>query len=51
MKQLELTYPTEAEPMRLDLFISRELENETRAAVQRLIENGNVLVDGQPAKA
>ncbi len=51
MKQLELTYPTDAEPMRLDLFISRELENETRAAVQRLIENGNVLVDGQPAKA
>jgi 23S rRNA pseudouridine1911/1915/1917 synthase len=51
MKQIELTFPADSEPMRLDLFISRELAAETRAAVQRLIENGNVLVDGQPAKA
>lgn len=33
--------------MRLDLFISRQLEGETRTAIQRLIEAGNVLVDGQ----
>ncbi|HEY4745336.1 MAG TPA: RluA family pseudouridine synthase [Desulfuromonadaceae bacterium] len=46
-----ITYPADSEPMRLDLFIARELANETRAAVQRLIENNNVLVDGQPAKA
>ena len=51
MKQIDLTFPPDAEPMRLDLFISRELSGETRAAVQRLIENNNVLVDGQPAKA
>jgi 23S rRNA pseudouridine1911/1915/1917 synthase len=51
MKQCELTFPPDAGPMRLDLFISRELADETRAAVQRLIENGNVLVDGQTAKA
>lgn len=41
-----LTYPADCESMRLDLFISRQLEGETRTAVQRLIEAGNVLVDG-----
>lgn len=46
-----LTFPIDSEPMRLDLFISRELPGETRAAVQRLIENGNVLVDGKQVKA
>ena len=46
-----LIFPLDAEPMRLDLFISRELPGETRAAVQRLIEAGNITVDGQPAKA
>ncbi|HEX9078271.1 MAG TPA: RluA family pseudouridine synthase [Desulfuromonadaceae bacterium] len=51
MTHLELTTPLDAEPIRLDLFVSRELANETRAAVQRLIESGNVLVDGRPAKA
>jgi len=45
------TYPCGSEPMRLDLFISRQLEGETRAAVQRLIEAGNVLVDGRPSRA
>jgi 23S rRNA pseudouridine1911/1915/1917 synthase len=39
-----------AEPMRLDLFVCRELEGETRATVQRLIEAGNVLVDGKTAR-
>lgn len=34
-------------PIRLDLFLSRELVNETRSTVQRLIEGGNVLVDGR----
>lgn len=42
-----LTYPVDCAPMRLDLFISSQLEGETRTAVQRLIEMGNVLVDGQ----
>jgi 23S rRNA pseudouridine1911/1915/1917 synthase len=44
------TYPCGCEPMRLDLFISSQLEGETRAAVQRLIEAGNILVDGHPAR-
>jgi 23S rRNA pseudouridine1911/1915/1917 synthase len=45
------TYPSDSEPMRLDLYISSQLEGETRAAVQRLIEAGNVLIDGHPARA
>lgn len=51
MKHLELSFSADSEPQRLDLFISRELEGETRASVQRLIETGNVLVDGQLVKA
>jgi len=46
-----LTYPSESEPIRLDLYISSQLEGETRASVQRLIESGNVLVDGQPGRS
>jgi len=45
------TYPCEGESMRLDLFICSRLEGETRASVQRLIEAGNILVDGQPARS
>jgi 23S rRNA pseudouridine1911/1915/1917 synthase len=51
MKHLELTYPPDGEPVRLDHFLAQELEDQTRAAVQRLIESGNVLVDGKSAKA
>jgi 23S rRNA pseudouridine1911/1915/1917 synthase len=45
-----LRYPAEGEPIRLDLFISRHLEGETRTAIQRLIETGNILVDGAIAR-
>jgi len=45
------TYPSDCGPMRLDLFISSQLEGETRAAVQRLIEAENVLVDGQAVRS
>jgi 23S rRNA pseudouridine1911/1915/1917 synthase len=45
-----LTYPLDSEPIRLDLFISRQMEGETRTAVQRLIEAGNVLVNGQVSR-
>ncbi len=37
--------------MRLDLFIISQLEGESRAAVQRLIEAGNILVDGHTARS
>ena len=45
-----LTFPDDCAPMRLDLFISRHLEGETRTAVQRLIENGHVLVNGHASR-
>ena len=51
MEQILLTYPADAEPARLDLYLAHELESETRASVQRLIEAGHVLVDQQQAKA
>ena len=51
MKTDIFTYPFECEPMRLDLYISSRLEGETRASVQRLIEAGNVLVDGQSVRS
>ena len=51
MNTINLTYPEGNEPMRIDLFISSQLEGETRAAVQRLIDAGNVLVDGQEVRS
>jgi 23S rRNA pseudouridine1911/1915/1917 synthase len=51
MKTDMFTYPSDGEPMRLDLFISGQLAGETRASVQRLIEAGNVLVDGHPVRS
>jgi 23S rRNA pseudouridine1911/1915/1917 synthase len=51
MKTDMFTYPSDGEPMRLDLFISGRLAGETRASVQRLIEAGNVLVDGHPVRS
>lgn len=50
MNKLNLQFPVDIEPIRLDLFLSRELEHETRAAVQRLIDEGNVLVDGKTVR-
>lgn len=46
MTPLVLIYRDEL-PTRLDQFLSRELVNETRSTVQRLIEEGNVLVGGR----
>lgn len=50
MDSITITYPNEGESIRLDLFISRQLDGETRTAVQRLIEAGNILVNGQIAR-
>jgi 23S rRNA pseudouridine1911/1915/1917 synthase len=50
MNQTILDFLPGTEPMRLDLFICREMAGETRATVQRLIEAGNVLVDGKSAR-
>jgi 23S rRNA pseudouridine1911/1915/1917 synthase len=50
MNSITLTYPVDSEAIRLDLYISQQLEGETRTAVQRLIESGDVLVNGKPAR-
>lgn len=47
MNHLSITFSSDNEPCRVDLFLSREMGDESRMAVQRLIENGNVLVDGK----
>ncbi|UFS72748.1 RluA family pseudouridine synthase [Geomonas sp. RF6] len=50
MEPIELTYPAEAEPERLDSFLARSIPEITRSAATRLIEGGNVTVNGQPQK-
>jgi 23S rRNA pseudouridine1911/1915/1917 synthase len=50
MDHLILTFPPEHESTRIDLFLSREMDGESRATIQRLIETGNVLVDGKQVR-
>lgn len=50
MNNFSLIFPAENEPTRLDLFLSIEMKGESRAMVQRLIETGNVLVDGKQVR-
>jgi 23S rRNA pseudouridine1911/1915/1917 synthase len=47
---MNLIVSLDSEPTRLDLYLSRELANETRSTIQRLIESGNILVDGREAR-
>ena len=47
---MNIIFPTDSEPTRLDLFLSRELVGETRSAVQRLIESDHVLIDGKSVR-
>ena len=51
MDTRELTYPVEGEGERLDQFVARMIEDLTRSAVQRLIEEGMVTVDGASPRA
>ena len=51
MDHVTFTAPTEDAPVRLDLAVSREIPALSRSAVQRLIEEGHVTVDGRPEKA
>jgi len=46
-----IVVPFDAESVRLDQFLSRELAGETRSMIQKLIESENVLVDGKPARS
>ncbi len=50
MDRFEQTVPTGQEPERLDTFAARVVPGLTRAAVQRLIEQGLISVDGASAK-
>lgn len=45
------TFPTDAESIRLDHFLCRQLVTETRSTVQRLIESGNILVNGNQVRS
>ncbi|MDD2319743.1 MAG: RluA family pseudouridine synthase [Geobacteraceae bacterium] len=51
MKHIELKYPFDNSPERLDQFISREVPDLTRSAVQRLIDSGMITVNGATARA
>ena len=46
MKHIELIYPIDGAAERLDVFISRQEPDLTRSAVQRLMEEGRITVDG-----
>lgn len=50
MNQHKLTFSSENEPVRLDHFLCIEINGESRATIQRLIENGCVLVDGRQVR-
>ncbi|MBT1072198.1 RluA family pseudouridine synthase [Pelotalea chapellei] len=45
-----INFSNEYESMRLDLFLSRELVGETRAAIQRLILTEHILINGLPVR-
>ncbi|MBQ9081834.1 MAG: RluA family pseudouridine synthase [Clostridia bacterium] len=47
----ELFFIVEENCKRLDVFLTACLEEFTRSAIKKLIEEGHVLVDGKPAKA
>lgn len=49
MQKIELTYPTDSEPARLDQVVG-EMEGLTRSMARRLIESGLVTVDGASHK-
>ncbi len=50
METRELTYPSGEGPERLDSFLARTVDDMTRSAAQRLIDEGMVTVDGTVPK-
>ncbi len=51
MKRIALSYPSDQSPERLDLFISHQVPELTRSAVQRLIDAGLITVNGAPPRS
>ena len=47
----ELFFIAEEDCKRLDIFLSANMEDHTRSAIKRLIDEGHALVDGKKAKA
>jgi len=47
---MDIQFPADSSPMRIDLFLSQVLVAETRAAVQRLIESEHVKIDGRAVR-
>ncbi|MEA5114136.1 MAG: RluA family pseudouridine synthase [Geobacteraceae bacterium] len=50
MNRIELTFNADEPAERLDQFITGKVPDLTRTAVQRLIENGLITVNGRPSK-
>jgi 23S rRNA pseudouridine1911/1915/1917 synthase len=46
---VRLRVPPESEGARLDRFLAERVEGQTRSALRRLIQDGRVRVDGEPA--
>ena len=49
-EKFEFIYDGE-EPKRIDVYLAEKIENFTRSHIQKLTEEGNVLVGGKPVKA
>ena len=47
MNNIILTVPEEAGGLRLDKWLTSQIEDLTRTAVQNLVESGEVLVNGK----
>ncbi|HET8574485.1 MAG TPA: RluA family pseudouridine synthase [Edaphocola sp.] len=50
-ERLRLTTDMGQEPIRIDKFLMHRIENATRSKIQQAIDEGMVLVNGQPTKA
>jgi 23S rRNA pseudouridine1911/1915/1917 synthase len=50
-QQLTLSFGRERKPERLDRFLAEQLPELSRSQLKKLIDEGQVLVDGAPAKA
>jgi 23S rRNA pseudouridine1911/1915/1917 synthase len=48
--ELQITVPAEAENERLDLFLVSQFSGTSRSAIQRAINNGNILVNDKTVK-
>jgi 23S rRNA pseudouridine1911/1915/1917 synthase len=51
MYSMYFTFSADSDPVRLDQYLCRELVTETRSAVQRLIESGNILVNDKQVRS